>query len=174
MSAPQLVIRPGGEADGKTRKPTSNPDAGWLLLSRVGLAFLAVGVFDVALGWVPPHFGSPEWEFGTIARTLDSLPITLLGLALTLAGAAARGIAWATRAASLAALLLAALLVAALAVYALDVPLAFRVVTDPLARSGLERAVAKALVQGTLYPTVLAAIGITGIRLTLRARPRLS
>lgn len=174
MSAPQLVIRPGAEGDGRTRKAPPTPDVGWSLLSWVGLVFLVIGLLDLSLGWYPARFGNPEWEFGTIARTFDSLPITVLGLALTLAGSAARGIGWAIRATALVAVLLAVALLAALVVYALDVPLALRVVTDPLARMGLKRAVAKALVQGTLYPTVLAAVGITGIRLTLRARPRLS
>jgi hypothetical protein len=174
MSAPQFVIRPGGQADGTSRKSTLAPDVGWSLLSWVGATFLTIGLFDLALGWYPARFGNPEWEFGTIARTLDNLPITVLGLALALAGAVARGGTWAIRGMAAAALVLAALLLTALAVYALDVPLAFRVVTDPLARMGLKRAVAKSLLQGTLYPTVLAAIGITGIRLTRRATPRLS
>ena len=110
----------------------------------------------------------------TVSRTFDNLPITLLGLTMVLASAAARGIPWAMRATGLIALVLALFLVLGLVVYALDRPLAFRVVTAAEPRSGLKRATLKAIVQGTLYPTVLVAIGLKGIRSTLRARSRLS
>jgi hypothetical protein len=174
MPASPFVIRPADGAAGTARSADPAPSVAWSLLSWVGAAFLTIGLLDLALGWYPARFGNAEWEFGTIARTLDSLPITILGLALALAGAAARGATWAARGAAAGAILLAVTLLAALAVFALDVPLAFRVVADPLARAGLQRAVAKALVQGTLYPTVLVAIGVAGIRVTTPARPRLS
>lgn len=156
------------------RRAAPAPMVGWELLAWVAAAFVAIGLTDLLLGWIPVRLGNPEWEFGTVSRTLDNLPITLLGLALLHASVASRGIDWALRATSLLALLLAGILLVGLVVYVLDLPLAFRVVTDPSARSGLERAVIKALVQGTLYPTVLLAIGIKGIRQTVRARPRLS
>lgn len=162
------------EPKAPSRRATPSPTVGWELLAWAAGAFVAVGLTDLLLGWIPVRLGNPEWEFGTVSRTLDNLPITLLGLALLHASVAARGIDWALRATSLLALVLAGILLVGLVVYALDLPLAFRVVTDPAARSGLERAVVKALVQGTLYPTVLLTIGIKGIRQTVRARPRLS
>ena len=174
MSAPQLLITPPNDPVKGPKKSTPLPDLGWTLLGWVGLVFLTIGLLDLALGWFPTHFGNPEWEFGTVGRTFDSLPITVLGLALVLGAAVARGTAWAVRATALVALLLATILLVGLLVYALDLPLAFRTVTNPAARTGLKRAVLKALVQGTLYPTVLAAVAIRGIRTTLRARPRLS
>jgi hypothetical protein len=114
-----------------------SPTVGWELLAWIGIVFLVVGGTDLLLGWIPVRFGNPEWEFGTVSRTFDNLPITALGLVLVLASVAARGIDWAIRATSLLALVLAAVLVVGLVVYALDIPLAFRVVTDPAARSGL-------------------------------------
>ena len=60
-------------------------DLGWRLLGWVGLVFLVIGLLDLGLGWYPPRFGSAEWEFGTITRTLDSLPISVLGLAMVMA-----------------------------------------------------------------------------------------
>jgi hypothetical protein len=180
MAVPQLQDRsPAKPAESAEPRPlprrgAPSPTVGWELLAWVAGAFVVVGLTDLLLGWIPVRLGNPEWEFGTVSRTLDNLPITLLGLALLHASVAARGIDWALRATSLLALVLAGILLVGLVVYALDLPLAFRVVTDPAARSGLERAVVKALVQGTLYPTVLLTIGIKGIRQTVRARPRLS
>ena len=175
MSAPRIMVIPSeGESRAPSRKETSSPTTAWAMLGWVGLAFFIVGALDLLMTWVPTRFGNPEWEFGTVSRTLDNLPITAIGLTMLMASVAARSIAWAMRATGLIALLLAAVLAMGFLVYLLDVPLALRRVTDPLARSGLKRAIFKAAVQGTLYPTVLATVGIMGIRKTLRARPRLS
>jgi len=180
MSAPHVLYKASSEPESrvtpsahKPAPPTSAPLA-WEIIGWVGLAFLIIGGMDLLLGWFPTRFGSPEWEFGTVTRTLDNLPIVAMGLMLLLSSVAARGIDWALRAGALVAAILGVLVLVALVLYALDVPLAFRVVKDPLARSGLKRAVLKAAVQGTLYPAVLLTVGIKGIRHTLRARPRLS
>ena len=171
-SEPEIRVTPSAH---KTASPIppSTPLA-WEVVGWMGLAFLVIGAVDLLLGWIPTRFGSPEWEFGTVTRTLDNLPIVAMGMVLLLSSVAARGVAWATRAAALAAVVLGVLVLVAMVLYALDVPLAFGVVNDPLARSGLKRAVLKAAVQGTLYPAVLLTVGIKGIRHTLRARPRLS
>lgn len=175
MAAPNLMLKTADlESRPGPKKPSLSPTLGWDLLGWAGLAFFLVGGLDLAMGWVPLRLGNPEWEFATVSRTFDNLPITVLGLTMLLASVAARGIEWAMRAAGLVALLLAAFLFLALVVYALDIPLAFRVVTLPAPRMGLKRAVLKAVVQGTLYPTVLVAIGLKGIRPTMRVRPRLS
>jgi len=177
MAAPQMQVSSSTSPSTprlSPRKAVPSPSIGWELLGWVGLAFFVIGALDLAMGWIPARFGNPEWEFGTVSRTFDNLPITALGLTMLLASAAARGIDWALRATGLLALLLALFLFVGLVVYALDIPLAFRAVGASEARSGLKRAVLKALVQGMLYPIVLAAIGIKGIRLTLPPRPRLS
>lgn len=176
MAAPQMQMSTASESSIRIlpRRSVPSPAVGWELMGWVGLAFFLIGALDLAMGWVPFRLGNPEWEFGTVSRTFDNLPITALGLTLLLASAAARGIDWAIRATGLLALLLALFLFASLLVYALDVPVAFRAVGDSDARSGLKRAVTKGLAQGMLYPIVLAAIGIKGIRLTLPQRPRLS
>jgi hypothetical protein len=170
-AAPQRVVIAGGGSQpegGRLVLPPADP--GWSLLGWVGLVFLAIGLLDLALGWFPPRFGNPEWEFGTVTRTFDSLPITVLGLALTLASAIQRRVAWATRAAAALCWLLALILAAGFVVFLLDVPVALKAVTQPVVRAGLDRAIIKALVQGVLYPTVLAAIGWQGVRATRRAR----
>lgn len=47
-----------------------------------GLALIAVGLVDLALLWYPLGFGNAIWEFGTLSRTLDGVPLPGLGLAL--------------------------------------------------------------------------------------------
>jgi len=176
MATAQRIIMGGAAAASAAAEPRGGKvvlppaDLGWALLGWVGAVFLVIGLVDLSLGWITPHFGNPEWEFGTIARTLDSLPITVLGLALVLAATAERRVVWAVRAASLVAWVLAIGLLVLLAVFLLDVPVALKATVPPELKAGLYRAVAKALVQGLLYPTVLAAIGWQGVRATRRAR----
>jgi hypothetical protein len=170
-TAAQRLVIGGTAADTRAPKLVLPPaDLGWSLLGWAGLVFLVIGLLDQALGWFPLHFGNPEWEFGTVTRTLDTLPIAVLGLAMTLASAAQRRVPWTARAAAALCWLLAAVLLAGLVVFLLDVPVALKSVTQPAVRSGLERAIVKALVQGVLYPTVLAAIGWQGLRAARRAR----
>lgn len=173
MATAQRIVMGGATpavSESKLKVLTSPGEVGWTLLGRVGVVFVGIGLLDVALGWTPTHFGSPEWEFGTIAHTLDSLPVTVLGLAFVLAAAIERRAAWAVRATALLAWVLAAFLVVGFAVFLLDVPVALKAVTDATVKSGLHRAIAKALVQGVLYPSVLAAIGWQGVRATRRER----
>lgn len=176
MSAAPRIVMGGALPSTEPRlKLAAPPDdhqqrLGWTLLGWVGLGFVAIGVLDLAVGWLPPHFGNPEWEFGTVAHTLDGLPITVLGLAMVLASAVERRVRWGVRAASLAAWALAAMLAAALVLFLLDVPVALRAVIDPVAKTGLRRAILKALVQGLVYPSVLLAIGWQGARATRRVR----
>ena len=167
----QRVLIGGGSAEPRAARLVLPPaDLGWSLLGWAGLVFLVIGLLDLGLGWFPLHFGNPEWEFGTVTRTFDSLPITVLGLALTLASAVQRRVAWATRGAAALCWVLALILAVGFVVFLLDVPVALKAVTQPVVRAGLVRAIAKALVQGVLYPTVLAAIGWQGVRATRRAR----
>lgn len=56
--------------------------AGMLLLGLLGGSFLLVGLVDLALLWYPLNFDQVSWEFATLSRTLDSVPMTGLGLGL--------------------------------------------------------------------------------------------
>ena len=171
MSVAQRVVIGGANADPQGARLVLPPaHTGWSLLGWVGFVFLVIGLLDLGLGWFPAHFGNPEWEFGTVAHTLDSLPITVLGLAMALASAVERRVSWAARAVSVLCWLLALALVAGLVVFLLDIPVALKATTQPEVRAGLHRAIVKAVAQGVLYPTALAAIGLQGVRATRRAR----
>ncbi|MFQ5678389.1 MAG: hypothetical protein ACE5HP_02930 [Gemmatimonadota bacterium] len=58
------------------------------VLAILGSAFLLVGMVDLALLWFPAHFESVSWEFATVGRTLDGLPMSALGLGLLAYGSA--------------------------------------------------------------------------------------
>jgi hypothetical protein len=104
-----------------------------------------VGLVDLFLAWSPLHFGSPEWEFGTISATLNNLPVPAMGLALVLAHGAAEDRKGELVAVGLWAALMALCLVVAAVFYGLDVPLALRSVQEPVARTSLKSGMVKAV-----------------------------
>lgn len=53
----------------------------------LGAAFLIVGLVDLGLLWIPVRMDSVAWEFATIGRTLDGLPMPALGIVLVAYGA---------------------------------------------------------------------------------------
>ena len=163
---------PEEDAPSSRRRLAPAPDYGWYLLGWLGLVFVIVGGVSLALMWYPVLIGNPQWEFGTVSSTYDSLPITALGLGLLLGAGVARGIRWWTRIAAVLFLLLALLVIGGLVLYATNLPLALRAVTDPLARSGLKRAIAKALVQGVMYGGVFCILGVSAWRHSRAARNR--
>ncbi len=163
LAAPQILVQANDPKQARPRLPPA-PDYGWYLLGWLGLAFVTVGLTDLALAWYPVRIGSPEWEFGTVSRTFDSLPITALGLGLLLGAGVARGVRWWTRIVAVLYLAMAVVVIGGLVLYATNIPLALRFVADPLAQSGLKRAIAKALVQGLMYGSVFLILGIGALR----------
>ena len=123
---------PEEDASSGRRRLAPAPDYGWYLLGWLGLVFVIVGGVSLAMMWYPVLIGNPQWEFGTVSSTYDSLPITALGLGLLLGAGVARGIRWWTRTAAALFLLLALLVIGGLVLYATNLPLALRAVTDPM------------------------------------------
>lgn len=154
MTRPHVVVP---EQEPGRFVPSRQPDVGWYLLGWVGAAFTFVGLTDILLAWVPPALGNGEWEFGTISRTFDSLPLPFIGMALVTAAGVARGKLWQRRVAGVIMAVLGALIVVALVIYAMSIPLALRSVQLPVAKLGIRKAILKALVQGICYPVVAIA-----------------
>jgi hypothetical protein len=137
------------------------------LLIVAGLLLALVGAVAVALFYASPQFGSPEWEFGTIAQTFDALPLPTLGLVLLALGVRARGgsVVW-TRSVAVAMAIVAVLCVAAVLLFALDIPIILRAAQrvgggdDPqrfaAAAAGLKRGVVKVAVLALCYGTAYA------------------
>lgn len=139
----------------------------WPSLAAAGWLFVVVGLTDLALAWYPTQFGSPNWEFGTITVTLNGLPVPALGLTLILCAALAEGHRKATRAVLVVLVLLAVVLLMLGVLYATNAPIGLRTITDPVAHSGLKKAIVKSVVQLLAYP---AASFYLAFRLWKRTR----
>ena len=150
------------------KRPAPTPDFGWFLLGVAGLAFFLAGLADIGLAWLPLRVGNAEWEFGTVSRSLDSLPLPLLGISLVLAAGVARGKRFWSWAAVVVLALFAVFVVVAGVLYGLDVPLALRAVKDPVILGGLKKSIFRTGVQAVLYAVatvVLAWAGMARIRM---------
>lgn len=80
MNRPTPVLVKGEETRVRTRSAVSG------MFLTAGAAFALVGLADIALLWYPPHAGSVAWEYATVGRTLDALPMPTLGLLLVAYG----------------------------------------------------------------------------------------
>lgn len=163
MASPRVLVREDTEGRKRSWRPPA-PDFGWKLLGWVGGVLLIVGLLDLGLAFYPPMIGNPNWEFGTVSAQLNSLPVPMLGLALLLGAAVARGWILGTRVWAIVAIVMAVLIVAAAVLWALNLPLAFRSVQEPAARLGLKKSVAKSVAQSILYPVAFLWIGWQGLR----------
>lgn len=163
MAAPRILVRDETEGKRRSWRPPA-PDFGWQLLGWVGGVLLIAGVLDIGLLYYPLMFGNPNWEFGTVGTSLNALPVPLLGLALLLGAAVARGWTLGIRIWGILAIVAAVLILAAAFFWALNLPLAFKSVQEPVARLALKKSVAKTVLQAVLYPVAFAWIGWSGLR----------
>jgi hypothetical protein len=134
--------------------------AAWNLLGGIGVLLAVVGGVDIALTWVPLAFGNPEWEFGTLTATFDSLPVLTLGLGLVLAATYDTGAARVRRLIRILFGVIAVALIAAGVLYLTLLPMALRALSDPAVQIGLYRAIVKTAIQGVAYPTLYLWIAL--------------
>ncbi len=161
MGEARVLVRPPEKGFGALE---AAPAFGWLLLGWAGLTFAVVGGLDVALTWYPSHFGSSEWEFGTVTASLNGLPLYTMGMALMLAAAIARGRRRAVRIVAAAFMVTAIAIVFAASLWATNVPIAVQSVTDPEVKTGLTKAIVKTWAQAIVYPVGFAWIAIRAWR----------
>jgi hypothetical protein len=155
-----MPILPKGAASTARAKTVSPSDNGWVLLGWVGLAFMAMGLTDVALGWYPSSFGNAEWEFGAISASLNGFALPTLGLYLILASTTSLEKRVLSRIVSIALFVLALTIAGLAATYATVVPLALQsVAADPLLTAGMKKAIIKAGVLFVAYGTLFIAGG---------------
>lgn len=152
------------EPAGPRKSVPVEPETGWFLLGWAGWVFLIAGAADISLAWIPMHFGNPEWEFGTITRSFDALPLPFLGAALVMGSGAARGRMWWGRVAVIVFALFVLWVLFSGVVYALNVPLALRSVTQPLVLTGLKKAILRTSVQVLLYSVAASGMAWLGAK----------
>lgn len=78
MTSPRPIV--GGTDTGSPAVRTREVVARLLLIA--GATFALVGIVDMALLWLPLRPGNVAWEYSTVGRTLDSMPMPALGLVL--------------------------------------------------------------------------------------------
>ena len=147
-----------------TRRPRRLHDqegAATAILRALGTIFAFLGFVEVLLLWSPPQFTNAAWEFATLSRTLDGMPMVALGLAL-IAYAEIGGSASyrRVRVHSLALGLVSILVLVLAAMYATATP-AVLANTPPEAMSGVRRAVIKATVQLAAYFVFFGYIAVS-------------
>ena len=153
-SAPLLV-------DGDSSVPIRTRAAAAGMMLVAGSTFALVGFADISLLWIPLNRASVAWEYATVGRTLDSLPMPLLGLLLLAYGVlraprpTRRGVAFVTMIFTLFGLL--------------TLFMAFLIFTSApavISQAGVEaelavrRAAVRHGVQGILYPFACFAIAV--------------
>lgn len=151
--------------DERTSRPRAkgSASAAWRSLGWFGMALAAIGLGQMAIYFVPPAFGSPEWEFGTLAQVLGSLPLPTMGLAAMVAAAVALG---ARRSLVALAVLLAMLGVAALIGLALFwsvVPMAVRGAPD-VAAGAVRQTVARSTLSGLGFGLLYLFAAVVAVR----------
>jgi hypothetical protein len=140
----------------------------WRVLGWLGTAYLIMSVIDLALGWYPLGFGTPEWEFGTISGTFQGLAIPTLALYLILCSAVARERPGIVKAVSVGMLALAIFLAILFIIYLTSVPIALRAVeTNPIIHMGMKKAIVKSATLFLGYEVLYVLGALVGLR-----RPR--
>ncbi len=120
----------------------------------LGLAFLLVGGVDIALTWLPTHFGAREWEFGTATNVLNSFPVPLMGLGAMLWSTQERRRRWMAALGLAAALLLLLSILLGLVLWGTGIPLAIHS-APAQAAPGLKKALIKTSIQVVVYSVLL-------------------
>jgi hypothetical protein len=151
---------------------SEDPGTAWRVITWVGLALAVIAYADLGLALVPVRVGNPQWEFGTISRVFDSLPLATMATLLLFSGSIARGRKSAVRVVGTWSAVVGVMLLVATVLYVLTIPLALKAVTEPLAVTGLKKAIIKALIQGTVYPVVFLGMGVFGWRTPAHSRVR--
>ena len=162
-SAPHVLI----QADPRARDPITQgaPMTAWRLFGWFGLLLVVIGGSDVLSQWYPPAFHSPEWEFGTAAVTIASLPLLTIGAVVLLASFLARGKRNAVTAVGVLFVLLFVAVAAVLALFALDVPIALHAPPGP-PLTMVKKAMARTAIMGGSYELAYFVAAILAFRYT--------
>jgi uncharacterized protein (DUF486 family) len=156
MGGPSIIITEPQGGSKRPVEPVQDFKLGWSLLWVMGWLFTVVGLLNTALIWVPLHFGSPEYEFTSVAASLDGLPLALMGMTLALAASRASG---RTRSATTLVVLLLVvtlLVIAGGVLYWLNVPLALNALKNqPVPRMGIVKSMVKVTAQVVFYSAAM-------------------
>ena len=163
-SAPHVVI----QSDRRARDPLtqSAPKTAWKLFGWFGLLLTVIGGSDIVSQWYPTAFHSPEWEFGTSAVTIASLPLVTAGMTILLASFLARAKRRGVMAMGIAFLCIFLMVGAAMVLFALDVPLALRSPPGP-PLTAIKKTIIRTALMGASYEIAYFASVIVSFKYVL-------
>ena len=148
---------------GRRRLTAAEPQVAWAWVGWAGLVFAVVGFGDFFLAWYPAAFGSPEWEFGTVAATFSGLPLISLGLLGLVGAGLAVGRRWLIATMAVVLIGFAVLLLVAYAVFLTDIPVALRAVEGP-ASLGIKKAIVKTSVLAVAFVVTYLVAAVAAFR----------
>ncbi len=122
-----------------------------------------MGLGDIALAWIPPAFGNPQWEFGTIGGTFAGLPLASIGLAGLTSSALASGKRRLIVVLSVALLILGVAVLAGCVLFVTDAPLALHA-TQGAAKLAVKKAIIKTVMLGLGFGALYLVGAVVGLR----------
>jgi hypothetical protein len=153
VSDPKIVASAKNQE--RSRPVPQDSRRSWLILGWIGLAFLIVGGTDFLLAWVPPNFGTREWEYATVTQSFNGLPILLLGVGLLTVASEAVGRRWWGLVALGASAVLLFWVLAGAALWAMSIGLALETAPEQVL-IGVQRGAVRTVVQILAYVPALA------------------
>jgi hypothetical protein len=161
MPEPKVIIR---DHASRPRRPlVGGSRSAWVWVGWLACAFAVVGVGDLLLAWYPLRFGVPEWEFATIAQSFAGLPVVALGLVGLLGAGLGLDRRWLVLVSAVLLGLAGVGILLGTLLFLTDVPLALQT-SDGIARVGIEKAVAKTLLLGSVFGLVFIAAAVAAVR----------
>ena len=154
---------------GPMAPPERSTRTAWGVLGWFGFVLVIVGLTDILLTWLPLGFGSPEWEFGTVAASYASVPLLAMGLAALLACGLGGRRRWLVLSTSALLVVSGLLMAGATTIFLLNVPVALSLAPAEV-MLGIKKTIAKTLVLGTLFPATFLIAAIASIRASNQAR----
>jgi len=152
---PVVVGSDGGVAGVGTRGPVSR------MFLVAGCAFALVGALDLLLLWTPLRLANLAWEYATVTRTFDAIPMPALGLLLIAFGSLRQGAVPKRRIRTVAAAFFAlGILCICLGLLVLTSVPAVLSQTPLEAAEAVRRAAARHLSQAVIYPIAWITIAV--------------
>ncbi len=146
-----------------------NSPAAWGLIGWFGLLLFVIGSADAAVNFYPMAWGSPEWEFGTVASVLGALPLISMGLAALLGAMLGRGSRGGVISISILVLLAGLAVLGLYVLFLTDVPLALRASAKSPAAFAIRRGILRTSILGLGFGFGYLAAGTLAL-LSLRRR----
>ena len=145
----------------KARPPAT--EQGWKAVGWFGLLLATIGLTDVALYWYPLAFGSPEWEFGTVASSFGALPLATIGLAAVVGAVLVNRPRTLMMVTAGVLLLLATLIAGAFAMFLANMPMALSAADGPQGPA-IHRGIVRTVVKGLGFGSAYVVAGIVLLR----------